>query len=114
VLRRNTVDLVGIGLRLRRLLNVDVTGYPARQLHALVAELGGPLADVVQRVEWGLLARKLCEENGRSLDRAHECPPLPHGGLLYRLRHVPHPMRRASHETNRRALSRRRQLTCQD
>src|SRR5690606_18388939 len=70
----DALELVAIGLRLCGLLEVDEARHPGRDLHAFVAEPGGPFADVVERIERGLVPRELGQENGRSLHGAHAMP----------------------------------------
>src|SRR5271166_246893 len=63
-------DLVAIGLRLRRLVDVDEPVDPGRNLHALVAERGRPPAHAVERIERRRVADELIQENRRTLDVA--------------------------------------------
>ncbi len=76
--RADALDLVAIGLRARRLLQVEQPSVPGRDLHALVAEPGGPFGDRLQRVERRGVARELRQEYCGSLHRLrHEILPRP-------------------------------------
>ena len=73
VARRDSGDLVAIGLRRRRLGEVEEPSVPGRNLHALVAERGRPSAHAVERIERRRVAGELRQENRRTLDHAcHE------------------------------------------
>src|SRR3569833_2780970 len=76
VLSRSGVQVVGVSLAGRRLFDVDEGRHPSRDLHTLVPQVGRPLADVIERVERRLVARKLGEENRRALDRFHDALPM--------------------------------------
>ena len=77
VRRRRSLQLVAIGLRRRRLGQIDEPAVPGRNLHALVAERRRPSADRVERIERRRIARELREEYRRSLDLArHASAPL--------------------------------------
>jgi hypothetical protein len=69
-------ELVAIGLRRRRLLQVDQPRVPRGQLHALEAVAGGPLGDRVPRVERCRVGAELREIDAGALDVAR------HGWIL--------------------------------
>ena len=58
------------------LVEVEQPRVPAGYLHALVSQARHPAADRVERVERGRIARKLGEEDRRSLDRLHAVSPV--------------------------------------
>jgi len=76
VLGDGGVHVVGIGLRGRGLLDIDEMRQPGGDLHALVAEVRGPGADIVERIERRFVAGELSQKDRRSLDRAHVVPPM--------------------------------------
>ena len=53
-------------------LQVEQAAIPARHLDALVAQVGGPLRNRIQRVERRCIARELRQKYRRSLDRFHD------------------------------------------
>ena len=61
------LELVAIGLRPRRLVDVDEAARPGRDLDALVAEARGPPAHVVEGVERRLVADELGKKDRRAL-----------------------------------------------
>src|SRR5919107_4028434 len=71
----DALDLVAIGVRFGRLLQVEEAGIPGRDLNALVAEGRGPAADGVERVERSLVAGELGEEETGTLHGFHGQTP---------------------------------------
>ncbi len=67
VLLGDAGDLVAIGLRRCRLVEIDHARIEGRDLHALVAEAGGPAANGIKAVERRGVAGELGEEYRRSL-----------------------------------------------
>ena len=71
----DAADGLRVGFALGGAFEIEQSRVPSGDLHAFVAELGGPRADVVQRVEWRVVTCKLREKNGGSLDRFHSLAP---------------------------------------
>jgi hypothetical protein len=63
--------VVAIGFALRRLCKIKQAAIPARHLHTDEAQARGPLRDVIQGIEWRLIAGKLREKNRRAFDCLH-------------------------------------------
>ena len=80
--RERALDLVAIGVALGRALQVEQAAIPARDLHALVAEIRRPPGDVGERIERRLIARELGEKDRRPLDRFHARLPVVTCGRL--------------------------------
>src|SRR5690606_11963304 len=70
------LDLVAIGVALRRALQIEQAPVPARDLHPLIAEIRRPFRDARERVERRPIARELGEKDRRPLDRLHLRLPL--------------------------------------
>jgi hypothetical protein len=81
-LRQDALHLIAIGLRLRRLLQIEQPLVPGRDLHALEAEAGGPFGDRRQRVERRRVAGELSQENRRTFDGFHGAAPFSNAGTV--------------------------------
>ena len=80
----NAFDFVAIGLAFGGLVEVEQTAVEGGDLDAFVSEIRGPLRDRRKTVEWGFVARKLCQKNCGSFDQSS------HGVLPVSIRNVQH------------------------
>ncbi len=76
VLPGDADQLIAIGFRFGRLLQVDHAGVPARNLHAAIAQRRRPGGDVVPIVKRCRVARELGQKDRGPLQiLRHSCPP---------------------------------------
>src|SRR5260370_7864216 len=96
--RHRAANLVAVRLALRRSLQIKQSRIPAGNLHAFVAELGGPRSDALQAIERRRIAAKLRQKTPRPLYRphvpsmSHKSPSiLPNSSTLISNPHIPTP-----------------------